>query len=88
MNKVLLIILATLSGCSVVPVKQTFPEAPKELLQECPPLRKVEGGNPQIKEFLEVVVDNYGRYHGCAAVHSAFIEWYKKQKSVFDSSGN
>ena len=86
MNKLALLIAVLLTGCSVVPVKQQFPDVPKELLEECSPLRKVEG-NPQLKEFLEVVVDNYGRYHSCAALHSAFIDWYRKQRQIFDAAG-
>jgi hypothetical protein len=86
MNKLLLLCLVTLlSGCATtVPVKQKFPEAPKVLLEPCDKLDTIGKDQILFSEFLTVVVGNYTKYHSCAAQNAAWVEWYKKQKEVFD----
>ena len=83
-----LIILATaimLTGCLATPVKRTFPEVPKELLEACPDLATVNDGTTQLSEVMKVVTTNYGQYHECRIKTDLWIEWYKTQKSIFDS---
>ena len=74
-----------LTGClTTVPVKQNFPEVPKELMEACPDLQTVND-TTKLSEVLKVVTDNYGQYHECRAKVDAWIEWYKTQKHIFDS---
>ncbi len=83
-----LLILTTavmLSGCLATPVKRTFPEAPKELLEICPDLKLVQEGTTQLSEVMKVVTENYGQYHECRIKNDLWIEWYKTQKEIFDS---
>ena len=83
-----LIILATaimLTGCLSTPVKRTFPEVPKELLEACPDLITVSDGTTQLSEVMKVVTTNYSQYHECRIKTDLWIEWYKTQKSIFDS---
>jgi len=85
--KYLLILASTflLSGCLATPVKRTFPEAPKELMQICPDLIIAPDGTTQLSEVLKVVTDNYGIYHECRIKNDLWIEWYKTQKEIFNS---
>ena len=85
MNKLLLVAVLLLSGCSIVtPVKRTFPEVPKELLEECQDLKQTPQ-TEKLSEVVGIVVDNYGQYHECRIKENAWIEWYKSQKQIFDS---
>jgi hypothetical protein len=74
-----------LAGCVSVPVKRTFPQAPKELMTQCPELTKLQDGTTQISEMLKVITENYGQYHECKIKSDQWIEWYKQQKKIFDS---
>lgn len=83
-NFLTIAILSLLVGCSVVPVKRTFPAVPPELLQECPDLKQTPQ-TEKLSEVVGIVVDNYGQYHECRIKENAWIEWYNSQKQIFDS---
>jgi uncharacterized lipoprotein YmbA len=87
MKKLLLFCVAiTLSGCATtVPVTAKFPEAPDILLADCEKLEKIGKDKVLFSEFLKTVVGNYNKYHMCAAQNSAWKEWYKQQKEIFNS---
>lgn len=75
-----------LTACTTtVPVTAKFPEAPEVLLVECDKLDKIGKDKVMFSEFLTVVVNNYGKYHMCAAQNAAWKEWYAKQKEIFES---
>ncbi len=74
-----------LAGCLSTPVKRTFPEVPKEVMQACPDLKTVEEGTTKLSEVLKVVTANYAQYHECKITVDAWIEWYTTQKDIFDS---
>lgn len=86
MNKLLLLCLSILlTGCATtVPVTAKFPEAPEVLLKPCDPLDTIGKDHIVFSEFLKTVVGNYTKRHQCAAQNDAWIEWYKKQKEIFD----
>ena len=85
MKKLLLISLLLLAGCAgTAPVKQKFPEAPKELLEKCPELKQTEQ-TERLSEVLKVVTENYSQYHECKLEVYTWIEWYSTQKQIFDS---
>ncbi len=86
MNKILILLVAVmLSGCLATPVKRTFPEVPEELKVACPDLKDVPEGTTKLSDVLPVVVDNYSQYHECRVKVDVWVEWYKKQKEIFDS---
>ena len=74
-----------LSGCLATPVKRTFPDVPKELMEICPDLSMVPEGTTKLSEVMKVVTTNYSQYHECRIKNDMWIEWYKTQKSIFDS---
>lgn len=87
--KTLIIALAlTLTGCStVVPVTQKFPEPPGLQAQvRCPQLQKLSDG-AQLSDVAKTVTINYTEYYTCAVKTDAWIEWYSKQKIIFESLG-
>lgn len=73
-----------LAGCSLLPTKRNFPDAPEELKTPCPELHKVVDG-AKLSDVLQTVTENYGQYHECRVKNDAWNEWYKKQKEIFES---
>lgn len=74
-----------LSGCGMtVPVKQQFPDVPQILMEKCPALNTIDKDQVVFSEFLTTVTENYTKYHSCAAVVSAWQEWYLAQKKISD----
>ena len=84
MRVVLLSLLLT--GCrTVVPVTNTFPNAPSDIaLVRCPQLQKI-ADDAQLSDVAKTVTVNYGTYYECAVKTDAWIEWYQKQKIIFDN---
>jgi hypothetical protein len=80
----LFLIVVMIVGCSTVPVERKFPAAPKELMDPCPDLKQTQNTD-KLSEVLTVVVENYGQYHECKLKANSWMEWYKTQKSIFDS---
>lgn len=84
MKRLSLIPILFLTACStLVPVKQKFPEVPKELLEQCSDLKQTQATD-KLSDVLKVIVDNYGKYHECKARDDAWVEWYNKQKQIFN----
>lgn len=84
--KYLIAILAfALVGCStVVPVVAKFPDAPGNLaLQSCPDLNKLAEG-AKLSDVSKTITVNYTLYYDCAVKTDSWIEWYKKQKLIFE----
>lgn len=82
--KYTLILLMLLSGCSVAPVKQSWPDIPEEIKYTCPDLVEIQKQKPQLTDVLDVVVENYAYYYDCQAKVDAWIEWYSEQKKIHD----
>jgi len=81
------IILAFLAtGCStVVPVTQKFPEPPGNIaMTPCPQLQKLQE-DAKLSDISKTVTVNYGTYYECAVKTDAWIEWYQKQKIIFEN---
>jgi hypothetical protein len=81
----ILVTVALLAGCNDVPVARHFPEVPADLLVACPDLILVEPNTTKLSEVVGIVADNYGQYQECKSKVDIWIEWYKTQKSIFDS---
>lgn len=85
--KYALILTLFLAGCTTaVPVKQKWPEAPKELLEKCEALKKADVNKPAITDLLKTVVENYSLYYQCSAKVEGWQEWYEGQKKIFESA--
>jgi hypothetical protein len=86
--RLLLVIAASLFlvGCkTVVPVTPNFPNAPTVLRQQCEALKEATEGM-SLTEFTRVVVENYLKYHECAARVEGWNEWYTEQKRIFEEA--
>lgn len=84
--KYVLILSLLLAGCTTpVPVKQKFPDVPKELLVECQDLNLVPENETKLSGVISVVSSNYALYHECSARNDSWIEWYKTQKKIYGS---
>ena len=71
-------------GCSTtVPVTAKFPEVPERLMQKCPQLEKLEN-EAKLSDITKTVTNNYTTYYECAVKDDAWIEWYQKQKIIFE----
>lgn len=80
----LLSVLTVSTGCSILPVKQKWPTAPAAALESCPELDKLTK-DTKLSDLSKTINTNYGRYHECAIKVDAWIEWYKTQKSIYES---
>ena len=85
-NKLALFIAVILVGCSTVPVKVKFPEAPEELTKTCGDLTLVKQDDHQFSNFLNVVVDNYGVYYECKIQADGWKRWYDDQRKIFNEA--
>ena len=85
---IILLLVLALSACStVVPVTAKFPEAPaKQALVPCPQLNTLQE-TAQLSDVAKTVVINYTEYYTCAVKMDAWIEWYQKQKIIFEGLG-
>lgn len=84
--KLVLTLALALAGCSTtVPVTSKFPEAPQILQEPCQNLQKLENTKISIVDYTKTVTSNYMLYHECAAKNSAWLDWYQKQKQIFET---
>jgi hypothetical protein len=85
---VVFIVLAFLiTGCSTaVPVTQSFPSVPVMLMEKCPELKTIAGEKISIVDFTKTVSENYTTYHQCAGRTDAWIDWYNRQKKIWDDT--
>ena len=85
MKSLIAILAVSLTACVSVPVERKFPKAPEELMAACPDLQTIPEGTTQLSVVVEAVTANYGQYQLCQTKTSTWIEWYNKQKEIFDS---
>ena len=73
-------------GCSTtVPVTMKFPESPGTIVMTpCPQLQKLTE-DAKLSDISKTITVNYSTYYECAVKNDAWIEWYQKQKIIFDS---
>ena len=84
MKSILLAVLLTsLAGCSTLPtpVATTFPEAPKELLEPCQELAKLDADS-KLSAVAKKIIFNYNMYYQCSTRNDAWIEWYNTQRQI------
>ena len=76
-----------LTGClfkQPVPIKQVWPDVPKELLDACPDLKLVDPKTDKLSDIIGVVSDNYSTYYECKAKVDDWIVWYNGQKKIYE----
>ena len=86
MDKIKYILLLLMVGCSTtVPVTIKFPESPGTIVMTpCPQLQKLTE-DAKLSDISKTITVNYSTYYECAVKNDAWIEWYQKQKIIFDS---
>lgn len=79
------LLLLLMVGCSTtVPVTMKFPEAPGTVaMTPCPQLQKIIE-DAKLSDITKTITVNYGTYYECAVKNDAWIEWYQKQKIIFE----
>lgn len=85
--KYLIVLIAFLmTGCASisVPVKAKFPVMPETLLVRCPQLESTPE-DAKLSDIAKIVAKNYTTYYECAVKHDAIVEWYKIQKTIYES---
>ena len=83
MKKLLLVLLLT--GCATtVPITVSVPEAPGlQSTIACPSLVKL-AEDAKLSDIAKTITVNYTEYYTCAVKNDAWIEWYQKQKIIFE----
>ena len=87
MKYVLLLAPLLLTGClfkQPVPVKQVWPDVPKDLIEACPDLKLVNPKTDKLSDIIDVVSDNYATYYNCKAKVDDWIVWYNGQKKIYE----
>lgn len=83
MKFVAIAVLLVMTGCAA-PVKREFPAIPPNLEKPCSSLLQVPK-TTKLSEVLEVVSENYALYRECQIKNETWLDWYQKQKKIFDS---
>lgn len=86
MKYLVVLIAFFLTGCATVsvPVKAKFPIMPDTLLVKCPQLEQTKE-DAKLSDISKVIANNYTTYYECAVKHDAIVEWYKIQKTIYES---
>ncbi len=87
MKYFIILLTVFLTGCATVsvPVKAKFPEMPETLLVKCPQLEQTPE-DAKLSDITKIISKNYTTYYDCAVKHDAIIEWYKIQKTIYESA--
>ena len=81
---VFIVLMFLLTSCSTtVPVTVKFPPIPEELNVQCPPLNKIPE-DAKLSDISKTVTQNYKQYKDCSTNNSGLIEWFNKQKKIFE----
>ena len=74
-----------LSACVSVPVERRFPTVPAEIQVPCGNLQTIDPATTKLSAVIDSVVANYLQYQECQVKTDSWIEWYTKQKQIFES---
>lgn len=87
MKTLVLAAALVLVGCSTpVPVRQSWPEAPVEIMERCAPLKQLETDKGTMRDLLLTVIDNYAAYYHCSTKTQTWQDWYRAQKKIFEEA--
>jgi len=73
------------SGCTTVPVTAKFPTAPDFLKEPAANLKTLDMPKPELSDLISNANDNYAEYYRLRDKYNGWIEWYNKQKQIFES---
>lgn len=84
----IMIVLATCSGCTTPPVIPKFPEAPIKsgAMEQCPDLKKLQDG-AKLSDVSNTININYSTYYECAVKTDVWIEWYQINQLNYEKIG-
>jgi len=85
MKYIVLALALLLSACMSVPVERRFPTVPAEIQAPCGNLQTIDPATTKMSAVVDSVVTNYSQYRECQAKTDSWIEWYAKQKQIFES---
>jgi hypothetical protein len=72
-----------LSGCTTIPTVPAFPKPPTSL--EAPAqLKTIAADTTELNILLNNAAENYGTYYELKVKYEAWLEWYTKQKKIFE----
>lgn len=87
MKYVILLMTFLLTGClfkEPVPIKQVWPDVPKDLIEACPDLKLVDPKTDKLSDIIGVVSENYSTYYECKSKVDDWIVWYNGQKKIYE----
>ena len=78
-----------LVGCGTAPLAQNspyvqFPEPPQSSTSKCASLQLLPN-DATMQNLVAVVSSNYEAYHECSIKNNTWIEWYVKQREIFNN---
>lgn len=72
-----------LSGCTTISNVPTFPKSPTSL--EAPArLKPIKDDTTELSTLLDNASENYGTYYELKVKYESWLEWYTKQKKIFE----
>ena len=74
-----------LSACVSVPVERKFPTVPAEIQAPCGNLQTIDPATTKLSTVVDTVITNYAQYRECQVKTDSWIEWYNRQKQIFES---
>lgn len=57
-------------------------------METAPLLTPLGQNDTELSDLLDNVAENYGKYHELSLKYTAWQNWYKKQKEIFNELNN
>lgn len=83
MKLISLAIFVLLTGCTTIPASVHFPKPPTSLVSPAK-LKPIDPNTTELNVLLDNVAENYGTYYELKIKYDAWLEWYTKQKKIFE----
>ena len=85
MKYIPILLVSLLTGClSTAPKFPDYPEG-VGMNHSCADLKKIKD-DPVLSDVSKTINENYGHYWECAVKVDTWIEWYGKQKLIYDKA--
>ena len=79
------IILVLVTGCStIVPVRETWPAAPLELLTPAVNLTPLAADKKELSDLIENANNNFAQYYLLKDRFTAWQQWYNDQQKIYE----
>jgi hypothetical protein len=85
MKSAIVTVALLLSACVSVPVERKFPTVPAEIQSPCGNLQTIDPATTKLSTVVDTVITNYAQYRECQVKTDSWIEWYNRQKQIFES---